>query len=120
MVTELCPSRVRVPSQEPKKNVLSFLTGPPKVAPYWFCLYGGFLDPLRLAKKFVPSKFELRRNSNTEPCNWLVPDLMLTNTCPPMRVPYSAERLLVTTRNSPTASTLGLTAWASKPIGPPE
>ena len=37
-----------------------------------------------------------------------------------MRPPYSAERLLVITLNSPTASIDGFTACASKPIGPPE
>ena len=36
-----------------------------------------------------------------------------------MRKPYSADMLLVTTLNSPTASTDGLLAWASKPSGPP-
>src|SRR4051794_5367417 len=31
------PCLIRRPSYETKKNVLSFLIGPPKVAPYWFC-----------------------------------------------------------------------------------
>ena len=50
---------------------------------------------------------ELRRNSNTLPCNWLVPDLVITSTTAPELRPMSALYRLVWILNSRTASTAG-------------
>src|ERR1017187_4705663 len=53
--------------------------GPPKLPPNWFCLYEGFVG----AKKFLASSFSLRRNSNSEPWNSLVPLLVTKLITPP-------------------------------------
>src|SRR5919197_5694043 len=53
----------RNPSHEPKKNVLSFRIGPPKVAPYWLRCSGVFGAPDLLVKKSAASSASLRRNS---------------------------------------------------------
>ena len=45
--------------------------------------------PLGL-KKLRASMAELRRNSNTLPCNWFVPDLVITSTTAPELRPMSA------------------------------
>src|SRR6185369_831419 len=96
----------RKPSQDPKKNVLSLRMGPPKVAPYWLrCSV--FLVPLSLfVKKSAASKLELRRYSNTEPWNWLVPLLVTILTWAPWPRPNSAVGTLVCTANSCTASVM--------------
>src|ERR1043166_8713765 len=54
----------RSPEYEAKKNALSFLIGPPRVAPNWLRWKGALarVDPQSLALKTV-----LRRNSKTEP-----------------------------------------------------
>src|SRR6476646_9928921 len=43
-----------------KKNSLSFLIGPPRLPPNWFCRNGGLEEP---SKKLRASKALLRRNS---------------------------------------------------------
>src|ERR1700735_2087222 len=43
VVVKVVDARCRYPSHAKKKNVLSLTTGPPNVAPYWFCTYGGFV-----------------------------------------------------------------------------
>src|SRR6266852_5218866 len=84
-----------------KKKVLSFLMGPPNVPPNW---------PRRYASKGGNVKRDLELASlllmypYAEPCRLLVPDLVTTLTIPPSARPYSAPKLLFTTRNSLTAS----------------
>src|SRR4051794_32277290 len=58
-----------VPCQERKKNVLSFLTGPPTEKPYWF----RFNPSSLLAKKLRPFIELFRRNSNAVPWRLFVP-----------------------------------------------
>src|SRR5713226_2051492 len=41
VVVNTVPDRRRYASQLKKKKVLSLIAGPPKVAPYWFCVNGG-------------------------------------------------------------------------------
>src|SRR5262249_23855135 len=53
----------RCPSNAAKKNVLSFLMGPPSTPPNWFRRNDCFCG----AKKFRVSNTELRWNSQTEP-----------------------------------------------------
>ena len=49
----------------------------------------------------------LRRNSKAEPCNCAVPDLVITSTCPPLELPYSASKFEVSTRKLSIESRLG-------------
>src|SRR5882672_10765753 len=77
----------RVRSQEPKKNVLLCLIGPPSVPPNWFNRIGG----LSVAKKLRASSASLRSDSNALPRNRLVPDRVDIVTTPPVEWPYSAE-----------------------------
>ncbi len=69
MVVNTEPVRKRNCSQFTKKNVLSLITGPPKLNPYWFCTYGGgwFDWPLASCVCFRKKSFEfntlLRKNS---------------------------------------------------------
>ncbi len=77
--------------------------GPPMVAPNWFWMSVGFWLLTGL-KKPVALRAVLRRYSYTEPWNWFVPERMeALMTAPPAR-PNSAEKLLVSRRNSCTAS----------------
>src|SRR5690349_25077106 len=95
--------RIRYSSQLAKKNVLSFLIGPPREPPNWFWIRGARTLPARLKKKFFAFRSLLRRNSYAEPWKTLLPDLMLKFTTAPAVRPYSAENFLVCTRNSSVA-----------------
>ena len=62
-------------------------------------------------------------NSNASPWILLVPDLVTTLICPPLKSPYSASKLLVITRNCSIESRFGMIAatlctasWASAPF----
>src|SRR5579862_4459478 len=76
-------------SSPPKINVRSFLIGAPMVPPKSLRLYPG-IGPAG-SKKFLASNAELRRNSKSVPCTALVPDFVVALTCPPPKMPYSAE-----------------------------
>src|SRR5262249_61955760 len=62
------------PWSEQKKNIFSLRLGPPGLPPYWFCLYGC----TRVSKKLRASATSLRRNSNSVPCIWLVPERVVS------------------------------------------
>ena len=79
-----------------KKNVLSLKIGPPTEPPNWFRLNFS----RELASALLASRLVLRTNSKNEPCNWLLPDLVVTRTVGPARVPNSAEYVYVRTLNS--------------------
>src|ERR1700682_6491480 len=66
-VTPVTPRRSINDSNEAKKKVLSFWIGPPKTPPNWLRLNGG-IGLVAGSKKFLASRSELRRNSNSEPC----------------------------------------------------
>src|ERR1700675_4288961 len=83
-------------------NVLSLRMGPPAATPNWLRLKGGIVGP---SKKFRASRPLLRRNSYAEPWNEFVPEREIPLTTPPELLPYSAEKLLVSTENSWIAST---------------
>src|SRR5258707_13162528 len=93
----------RKPPYEPKKNSLSCTAGPPTVKPKRCWLYGVFTENVWV----VALKLRSRKNSNTEPWNWLVPDFVSTDTTPAELRPHCAEKLLVSTRNSRIASGFG-------------
>src|SRR5262245_49012829 len=88
--------RLRVPWYPPKKKSFSLRTGPPKVPPNWLRFSVSWLA----AKKLRAFKEPLRRNSNTLPWNWLVPDFVTAFTVAPGCRPYRAESVLVCTLNS--------------------
>src|ERR1700688_169441 len=73
----------RKPSQDAKKNVLFFFTGPPSAVPYWLRCSGLFVPPSLLVKKSAASKSELRKYSNADPWNWFVPLLVTMFTSAP-------------------------------------
>jgi hypothetical protein len=64
--------------------------------------------PVTLDTKLLASSLSLRGNSNTLPWYWFVPDRIVAFTVYPAERPYSAEKLLVLTLNSCTASTEGM------------
>lgn len=76
---------------------------PPKV----FWRSAPFLKPVALLNQGVASSLSLRKNSNTEPRNWLVPLLSVRVTTPPPDLPYSAENVLFITFSSSVASMEG-------------
>src|SRR5438093_10318852 len=99
--------------QSANQNVFAPIIGPPDVNPYWFDRYSPFLMLARLAKKSLAFSASLRWNSHTDPRSWLVPDLsVVLSTAPPAR-PYSALKELVRILISSTASTGGLTIYAT-------
>ena len=75
--------------------------------PNWFWRNGGLGWPARLLKNVLASSSELRRNSNTVPCNWFVPAFVCTLTTAPAARPNSGEKLAVETLNSWMASITG-------------
>src|SRR5579864_4168085 len=81
------------------------MIGPPSVAPNWFRLNAGL--PPGGVNKLRASKTWLRRNSKALPWRTLVPDFVVTTTCPPDDRPYSAEYIPVCTLNSSILSTEG-------------
>src|SRR5438132_11033407 len=90
-----------------KKNVLFRMTGPDSDAPYW-CRSRGGLGTAERAKKLRASKTSLRRYSKAVPWISLLPDFVETDTTPAPR-PNSAENVPVSTLNSRTDSTDGVT-----------
>ena len=71
-----------------KKNALSFFRGPPRVKPNCPCLKLGVRSiPLCRA---VLDRASCLPKKCTEPWNWLVPDLVMTLTKPPLERPNSA------------------------------
>src|SRR5437867_12999379 len=100
----------RNPSYAPKKKVLSVLIGPPRTPPNWFLRKGGrsaLPSPSLSSKsKMVrASKALFRRNSNSVPCNSLVPLRVTAETTAPDARPYSALKVVATILNSLIAST---------------
>src|ERR1700721_4735372 len=84
------------------------MIGPPVVTPNWFwsnCERG---TPLSRLKKLLASKTVLRRYSYADPWKAFDPDLDVNVTTPPEKPPNSGLGPLVTTRNSWTASCVGL------------
>ena len=59
------------------------------------------------AKRFRAFRASLAGDSNAEPWNWLLPDLVLRLMTPPLKRPNSAGGVLVTTLNSWIASMTG-------------
>src|SRR5215831_12228479 len=82
--------RSRELSQLNSQNVLLRRRGPDTTVPNWFRC-SAFLACVGARKNPRASNILLRRNSNTVPCNWFVPDLMDRFTCAPEFMPYSAE-----------------------------
>ena len=107
--TRVDDSRMSVISMSPNRNARFLFKGPPTEKPYWSRANGGLSAPWG-TKKFLASMRSLRRNSNTDPCSSLVPDLVVIVTTPPMERPNSAEYALVRILNSWTASSWGLMA----------
>ena len=85
---------------DPNQNILLRMTGPPALAPAWFCFWSGF----RVWKKLRALSAELRWNSHAVPWNSLVPAFVTMLTWLPAVCPYSAEKLWVWIRISCTAS----------------
>ncbi len=79
-------------------------TGPPNVYPNWLRVKTPRGIPLALSKKPFDASREMRLNSYAEPWKSFDPARVATLIIPPEARPYSAEKLLVTTRNSLTAS----------------
>src|SRR5512140_886925 len=94
------------------KKVLFLTIGPEICAPYW-CRSRGAFFALGRAKKFFASNFSLRRYSKAVPWNSLLPDFVETETTPEPR-PTAAEQLPVSTLNSRTDSTEGITITVLK------
>src|SRR5439155_15343859 len=92
--------RLRVPWKPPKKKSLLAMTLPPTVAPNWFRLRLSCL-PAKNGRAF---REPLRRYSNRSPCKRFDPDLVTTLTVAPGCVPKRADRALVSTLNSCSAS----------------
>ena len=92
--------------------------GPPAVPPNWFRFRTPRADPgidcpvtgstRSRSKKLRASSFSLRRNSKTEPCKLLVPDLVTTFTTAPENRPYSGSKEFVINRNSWMESMTGM------------
>src|SRR5579871_2070302 len=85
-------------------NVLSLRRGPPMDDPNWLYRRGFLGWPVAFEKKFGASMSSLRKNSNADPCQLLVPDLVSRLTTPPATFPNSAEYDPACTENSRTAS----------------
>ncbi len=84
-------------SKERKKKVLSFLMGPPRVAPNWFDWKGALSRSMGLPKTSNFSKWSFafrllsRKYQKAFPRNSLVPLLVTMLTTPPEALPNSAE-----------------------------
>src|SRR5262249_5756616 len=99
--------RIRVHSVELKKNILSFLIGPPTEYPNWLRVKTLFLTGLPVAGSMVSSfsgvfeaRAETRLNSYRLRWYWLPPALVATVTTPRPARPYSAVKILVRTLNT--------------------
>jgi hypothetical protein len=88
---------MRKPSYPAKKWVRSDFSGPPSVAPNWFCEKWGSSSGL---VKSRASKTLLRRYSYTVPCSLFVPDFVTTLTWPVPAPPSSAVYVPVWIWNS--------------------
>src|SRR4051812_42577538 len=97
-------SRNRSVSCEKKKNVRSFLSGPPTTPPKSFRRCSGFGRWLAFTNQSVASSALFRKYSNTEPRNVLVPDRVTMLICPPGVRPNSGANVDVWIRNSSIAS----------------
>ena len=93
--------RIRSPSYEPKMNSLFLRIGPPAAAPNWFWISCGFY---RRRKERARVQILIAQKLPRAPCNWLVPDFVTTLKTAPAFRPYSAEKLLVSTFTSCSAS----------------
>src|SRR5579863_4187200 len=95
-------------SNPPKTKSRSLMIGPPATAPYCSNWVGNLLQTAGDAgsrrqlgppgvllsaslKVLRASQSPLRPNAYSEPCTWLVPDLMPTSITAPSRHPYSAS-----------------------------
>src|SRR5918992_4396091 len=94
------------PSYDAKKNSLSRTIGPPSDPPNMCCSSGslfGFplfslqLNPQGRNEYAVALSFSLLKNSNAEPLNWFVPDLVMTVMAAPPAIPCSASNVAVDT-----------------------
>src|SRR5688572_26426748 len=101
------------PSYDAKKNSLSRTIGPPRAPPNMCCSSGSLfglplfslqLNPQGLNEYEVALSFSLLKNSNAEPLNWFVPDLVMTVIAAPPAMPCSASKLLVETLTESTVS----------------
>src|ERR1051325_5485680 len=92
------------PCQLAAKKVRLRRMGPPTEKPYWFSLMSGLGLPSALAKNSLELSARLRKNSNSVPWNWLVPEGVAPDTAPPLLRPCSAVKLLVVTLYSCTLS----------------
>ena len=112
VLTVVIPRFSLRPAKSTMKKVLFLMIGPESWAPYWWRSRGAF-GAVGRAKKFLASKASLRRNSKAVPCHSLLPDLVETETTPEPR-PNSAEKVPVSTLNSRTDSTEGMTMTVLK------
>src|SRR5918993_3868890 len=96
-----------------KKKARFLRIGPPSVPPNWSRSSSGF--PAAGLKNPVAFIAVSRKNSHAAPLKRLVPLRYDTLIVPPALRPYSALMLLVTTRNSATASGDGCITWFEKP-----
>src|SRR6266852_558533 len=85
-------------------NILGIRTGPPIAPPNTLSWNAALLAPNLFDSQSLAFNFSLRKYSYAEPRKLLVPDLVTSTTAPPESRPYSAERPLVSTLNSDTAS----------------
>ena len=89
-------ARPLVALERPEEEELFLLMGPPTVPPNVFASTGSLsgLAPRRRSTTFA-FNLSLLKNSNAEPLNWFVPDLVTTVTAAPPAIPCSASKLLV-------------------------
>src|ERR1700730_4525271 len=85
------PFTVLYCSKAPKKKVLPFLMGPPRLPPYWFWRYFGLGNPAEFEKKSFAFRTSFRKYSNNDPWKSLVPALVITLMTAPAERPTAAE-----------------------------
>ncbi len=101
-------------SRAKNRKSLSLRTGPPIDPPNCWRLKGDFSPrpPFSFfSKKFRVLKASSRSKKYSEPCTWLVPDLVITLTAAPSLRPFTAEKRCVLTMNSCTASSGSCITW---------
>lgn len=98
-----------------KKKSFSFLMGPPPAAPNWFRMKTGFWLFSHGSKNPVALSDVLRGTPRpSRGTGWSRCAPRRSITAPPAR-PYSALKLLVSSRNSCTASGVNCTTWSANP-----
>src|SRR5262245_60086685 len=83
-----------------------------------FCRSLAFPMPAALLNQGLASNASLRKYSNRDPWNSLLPDFSVIVTTPPPDLPYSAENVLLRTFTSSVASAFGDSAGPAVPAPP--